>query len=45
MAAAVTDGAFNALRCLRQANIRERSCVLVYGASGAIGTAGAQLAR
>jgi len=42
--AAVTDGAFNALWCLRQADIRKGSRVLVYGASGAIGTAGVQMA-
>lgn len=44
-AAAVTDGAFNALWCLRQADIQPGKRVVVYGASGAIGTAGVQLAR
>jgi NADPH:quinone reductase-like Zn-dependent oxidoreductase len=44
-AAAVTDGAFNALWCLRQANVRDGRRVLVYGASGSIGTAGVQVAR
>lgn len=43
-AAAVTDGAFNALWCLRQAPVGKGRTVLVYGASGAIGTAGVQLA-
>lgn len=43
-AAAATDGAFNALWCLGQAHIRKGRPVLVYGASGAIGTAGVQLA-
>jgi len=44
-AAPLTDGAFNALFCLRQADVREGRRVLVYGASGAIGTAGVQIAR
>jgi NADPH:quinone reductase-like Zn-dependent oxidoreductase len=43
-AAALTDGGLNALWCLRHADGRERRRVLVYGASGAIGTAGIQLA-
>jgi NADPH:quinone reductase-like Zn-dependent oxidoreductase len=42
-AAAVCDGAFNALSCLRQ--LRKGQAILIYGASGAIGTAGVQLAR
>jgi NADPH:quinone reductase-like Zn-dependent oxidoreductase len=44
-AAAVSDGALNALWCLRGAQLRTGQSVLVYGASGAIGTAGVQLAR
>jgi len=43
-AAPATDGAFNALWCLRRANLRPGQSVLVYGASGAIGTAAVQLA-
>jgi NADPH:quinone reductase-like Zn-dependent oxidoreductase len=42
-AAAVCDGAFNALACLRQ--LRQGQTILIYGASGAIGTAGVQLAK
>ena len=44
-AAALTDGALNALMCLKQADLRPGRTILVYGASGAIGTAGVQLAR
>jgi NADPH:quinone reductase-like Zn-dependent oxidoreductase len=44
-AAAITDGAFNALWCLRVGNVHQGQTILVYGASGAIGTAGVQLAR
>ena len=44
-AAPMTDGALNSLGCLRLANHERRKTVLVYGASGAIGTAGVQLAR
>jgi NADPH:quinone reductase-like Zn-dependent oxidoreductase len=44
-AAAICDGGLNALWCLRLADVREGQTVLVYGASGAIGTAGVQLAR
>jgi NADPH:quinone reductase-like Zn-dependent oxidoreductase len=44
-AAAVTDGAILALMCLEAAPVREGQKVLVYGASGAIGTAGVQLAK
>ncbi len=44
-AAPATDGALNALTCLKQADLRRGRSILVYGASGAIGTAGVQLAR
>lgn len=44
-AAAVCDGAMNALGCLRHVDLAKRRSVLVYGASGSIGTAGVQLAR
>jgi NADPH:quinone reductase-like Zn-dependent oxidoreductase len=43
-AAAVSDGFLNALTCLRQADLRKGKTILVYGASGSIGTAGVQLA-
>ena len=44
-AAAICDGGLNALWCLRLASPREGQRILIYGASGAIGTAGVQLAR
>ena len=44
-AAAVCDGAILALGCLRPADVRKGQRVLVYGASGSIGTAAVQLAR
>src|SRR6266550_6743737 len=44
-AAALCDGALNALACLKQAHLRKGQTVLIYGASGAIGTAGVQLAK
>jgi NADPH:quinone reductase-like Zn-dependent oxidoreductase len=44
-AAPITDGALNALTCLTAANLRKGRRILIYGASGAIGTAGVQLAR
>ena len=44
-AAAVTDGAVLALMCLEAAGVRKGQTVLVYGASGSIGTAGVQLAK
>jgi NADPH:quinone reductase-like Zn-dependent oxidoreductase len=44
-AAALTDGAALALACLRKTGPLEGRRVLVYGASGAVGTAGVQLAK
>jgi NADPH:quinone reductase-like Zn-dependent oxidoreductase len=44
-AAAVCDGGLNALWCLRQGGLRKGQRILVYGASGSIGTAAVQLAR
>ena len=44
-AASLTDGGLNALWSLKQAHLRSGESVLVYGASGAIGTAGVQLAK
>jgi NADPH:quinone reductase-like Zn-dependent oxidoreductase len=44
-AAPITDGALNALMCLKEADLRQGRRILIYGASGAIGTAGVQLAR
>jgi NADPH:quinone reductase-like Zn-dependent oxidoreductase len=44
-AAAVCDGAILALGCLRPADLRKGKRILVYGASGSIGTAAVQLAR
>ena len=44
-AAPACDGALNALTCLKQADLRTGRRILIYGASGAIGTAGVQLAR
>ena len=44
-AAAATDGALNALWCLRLAGPLKGRRVLVYGASGAIGTAAVQVAK
>ena len=44
-AAAVCDGAMLALGCLRQADLGKGRRILVYGASGSIGTAGVQLAK
>jgi NADPH:quinone reductase-like Zn-dependent oxidoreductase len=44
-AAAITDGGLNALWCLRLAELQQGSRVLIYGASGAIGTSGVQLSK
>ena len=44
-AAAVCDGASLALACLRRADLRPGRSILVYGASGSVGTAAVQLAR
>ncbi len=44
-AAAVCDGACLAMSCLRNADLREGRRLLVYGASGSIGTAAVQLAK
>ena len=44
-AAAICDGALNSLWALRGADLRKGQKILIYGASGAIGTAGVLLAR
>ena len=44
-AAAVTDGMELALACLRKGGPLEGRSILIYGASGSIGTAAVQLAR
>jgi NADPH:quinone reductase-like Zn-dependent oxidoreductase len=44
-AAAVTDGMILALMCLEAAHVGKRQRIVVYGASGSIGTAGVQLAK
>ncbi len=44
-AAPASDGALNALWCLRQGGLKDGESIVVHGASGAIGTAGVQLAR
>lgn len=44
-AAPICDGALNALMCLKEALPLKGRRILIFGASGAIGTAGVQLAR
>ena len=44
-AAAVCDGAIIALACLRKADPLQGRSILIYGASGAIGTAAVQIAK
>lgn len=44
-AAAVPDGVILALSYLKQVDLRKKREILIYGASGSIGTAGVQLAR
>ena len=43
-AAAVCDGAILAMACLEKADLRQGRSILIYGASGSIGTAAVQLA-
>ncbi len=44
-AAAIADGALPALASLKHVNLREGQKIVVYGASGALGTAAVQLAK
>jgi NADPH:quinone reductase-like Zn-dependent oxidoreductase len=44
-AAAIADGALAALTTLKHVNLREGQKIVVYGASGAMGTAAVQLAK
>jgi NADPH:quinone reductase-like Zn-dependent oxidoreductase len=44
-AASVLDGGIIALTCLRKAGLRSGQSILIYGATGSIGTAAVQLAK
>lgn len=44
-AAAIYDGASQALSTLRQGDVQERKRILIYGASGSLGTAAVQIAK
>jgi NADPH:quinone reductase-like Zn-dependent oxidoreductase len=44
-AAPICDGALNALMCLKVADLRKGRRILIYGASGSIGTAAVQIAK
>jgi NADPH:quinone reductase-like Zn-dependent oxidoreductase len=44
-AAAVCDGAALALACLRKATVRKGQSIVVYGATGSVGTAAVQLGK
>lgn len=44
-AAAIPDGGLLALGCLRKVKLQQGQRILIYGAAGAIGSAGAQLAK
>jgi NADPH:quinone reductase-like Zn-dependent oxidoreductase len=44
-AAAVPDGGCTAISCLRQAGVRTGQRIVVYGATGSIGSAGVRVAR
>jgi len=44
-AAAAWGGSATALRCLQRANLKPGQSILIYGASGAVGTSAVQLAR
>jgi len=43
--AALVGGGMTALRCLRKADIQPEHCVLIYGASGAVGTNAVQIVK
>ena len=44
-AAPISDGGCTALSCLRQVGLRKEQRILIYGASGSIGTAAVQIAK